>query len=46
MRINIKLQEEMTDNFLKIKRSLGIENNTEVLRFIITDYYNKNMNKS
>jgi hypothetical protein len=37
--IRIVLVGKVANHFLKIKETEGLENNTEVLRAIINDYY-------
>lgn len=41
MDIRVKLKGEVGDRFQRIKRRSGLNNNTEVVRFIINDYYEK-----
>jgi hypothetical protein len=36
--IRVKLKGEVGDRFQRIKRCSGLNNNTEVVRFIINDY--------
>lgn len=43
--IRVKLFGEVRDRFQRIKRRSGLTNNTEVVRFIINDYYEKNFVK-
>jgi len=37
--IRLRLEGEVKDRFLEIKRALGLTNDTEVLRVIITQYF-------
>ena len=39
--IRVKLKGEVGDRFQRIKRRSGLNNNTEVVRFVINDYYEK-----
>jgi len=39
LEIKVKLEGEAKDMFLEIKAATGLTNNTEVLRFIINNYY-------
>ena len=39
--IRVKLKGEVGDRFQRIKRRSGLNSNTEVVRFIINDYYEK-----
>ena len=39
--IRLRLNGEVKRRFLKIKENLGLTNNTEVLRLIIKEYYDK-----
>lgn len=41
--IRIRLIGEVKDHFLKIKNAKGLTNNTEVLRLIINEYFEKNL---
>jgi metal-responsive CopG/Arc/MetJ family transcriptional regulator len=40
-RIYVKLDEKAAEKFQKIKEHLGLKNDTEVLRALITDFYKK-----
>lgn len=42
VRLNIQLKGEMADRFIRIKRFLGLENDTEAIRTMISWYYNLN----
>jgi len=42
VRLNIQLKGEMADRFIRIKRFLGLENDTEAIRTMISWYYNQN----
>jgi hypothetical protein len=42
VRLNIQLKGEMADCFIRIKRFLGLENDTEAIRTLIRWYYNLN----
>jgi hypothetical protein len=39
--IRVKLKGEVGNRFQRIKRRSGLNSNTEVVRFIINDYYEK-----
>jgi len=41
--IYLKLEGEIKDHFLAIKKAKGLKNDTEVLRLIITEYYDKHL---
>lgn len=45
MKVYLKLTEEMTGRFLRIKKSLGLKNDTEVLRYIITEFWREKLKK-
>jgi len=42
LRLNIQLKGEPADRFTRIKAFLGLENDTEVIRALISWYYNQN----
>lgn len=39
--IRLILKGEIAEKLLKIKEKLGLANNSEVLRFVINNYYEK-----
>jgi uncharacterized Fe-S cluster-containing radical SAM superfamily protein len=39
--IRVKLKGDIRDRFQRIKRRSGLNSNTEVLRFVINDYYER-----
>jgi hypothetical protein len=41
--IRIRLRGEVKDRFREIKRVKGLTNNTEVVRLIINEYYEKEL---
>jgi len=41
----IRLSEDLAERFLRIKEHLGLKNNTEVIRYLINDYWNKVIEK-
>ena len=41
LRISINLQNEMAQKFLEVKKHWGLESNTDVLRMLITWYYDE-----
>lgn len=41
--IRLMLQGEVKDRFLKIKNKKKLRNNTEILRLIINEYYEQNV---
>jgi len=41
LRISINLQDEIAQRFLEIKKHWGLESNTDVLRMLITWYYDE-----
>jgi len=43
--IRVKLKGEVRTRFLQIKSAKGLTNNTEVLRLIINEYFQKNLAK-
>jgi hypothetical protein len=43
--IRVKLKGEVRTRFLRIKNAKGLTNNTEVLRLIINEYFEKNLAK-
>ena len=43
--IRVKLKGEVRTRFLQIKKAKGLTNNTEVLRLIINEYFDKNLAK-
>jgi len=43
--IRVKLKGEVRTRFLLIKNAKGLTNNTEVLRLIINEYFDKNLAK-
>ncbi|MEM3665195.1 MAG: hypothetical protein QXK32_11650 [Candidatus Jordarchaeales archaeon] len=43
--IRVKLKGEVRTRFLRIKSAKGLTNNTEVLRLIINEYFEKNLAK-
>ncbi|MEM4712965.1 MAG: hypothetical protein QXQ61_00270 [Candidatus Bathyarchaeia archaeon] len=43
--IRVKLKGEVRNRFLRIKSAKGLTNNTEVLRLIINEYFEKNLAK-
>jgi hypothetical protein len=44
--IRLRLSGQIKDRFLKIKTAKGLTNNTEVLRLIINEYFEKNLTRS
>ena len=43
--IRLRLVGQAKDRFLKIKTAKGLTNNTEVLRLIINDYFEKKLTR-
>lgn len=43
-KVNLKLHGELTDRFFTIKEHLKLENDTEVCRVVINDYWLRNRN--
>lgn len=43
--IRLRLVGQVKDRFLKIKTAKGLTNNTEVLRLIINDYFEKKLTR-
>jgi len=43
--IRLRLQGQVKERFLEIKSALGLTNNTEVLRLIINEYFEKKLSK-
>ena len=43
--IRLRLSGQVKTRFLKIKKAKGLTNNTEVLRLIINEYFEKNLAK-
>ncbi len=43
--IRLRLSGQVKTRFLEIKRAKGLTNNTEVLRLIINEYFEKNLAK-
>ena len=43
--IRLRLNGQVKTRFLEIKRAKGLTNNTEVLRLIINEYYEKKLAK-
>jgi hypothetical protein len=43
--IRLRLNGEVKTRFLEIKRAKGLTNNTEVLRLIINEYFDKKLAK-
>lgn len=43
--IRVKLKGEVRNRFLRIKSAKGLTNNTEVLRLIINEYFEKHLAK-
>lgn len=43
--IRVKLKGDVRTRFLQIKKAKGLTNNTEVLRLIINEYFEKNLAK-
>ncbi|MBA7629047.1 hypothetical protein ES703_36544 [subsurface metagenome] len=43
--IRLRLKGEVKNRFLDIKRAKGLTNNTEVLRLVINEYFNKKLQK-
>jgi len=41
IRVNVYLKGDVADQFLAIKEKKALENNTDVLRLIIREYYEK-----
>jgi antitoxin component of RelBE/YafQ-DinJ toxin-antitoxin module len=41
--IRIRLRGEVKDRFRAIKRAKGLTNNTEVVRLIINEYFERNL---
>jgi len=41
IRVNVYLKGEIADQFLAIKQKKALENNTDLLRLIIREYYEK-----
>ena len=41
IRLNIQLKGEVSDRFKRIKQLLGLENDTEVIRTLVSWYYNQ-----
>jgi len=41
VRMNVQLKGDAADRFIRIKKFLNLENDTEVIRSIITWYYNE-----
>ena len=39
--IKLQLNGEIEDKFVKIKQKYGIENNTDILRLLISDHYQR-----
>lgn len=39
--LNVILEGEIREHFLQIKKAKGLKNNSEAVRFIITELYNK-----
>jgi len=46
VRVYVKISEETLERFLRIKEHLGLKNNTEVMRYIINEYYRTVVEKS
>ena len=45
MDVRLKLKGEIVQQFREIKRHLGLHNDTEVIRFVIADYYKRKMKR-
>jgi len=45
IRLNVNLTGETAKRFLEIKKHMGIENNTELVRLITNDYFEKEIDK-
>ena len=45
LKIYLRLDKELTEIFSLIKKSFGVKNDTEVLRFLINWYYDENREK-
>lgn len=43
--IRLRLKGKVKNRFLDIKRAKGLTNNTEVLRLVINEYFNKKLQK-
>ena len=41
VRLNVQLKGDAADRFIRIKKFLGLENDTEAIRSLITWYYNE-----
>ena len=39
--IRVELKGKVKERFLKIKEEIGYENNTEVIRYLINEYYKR-----
>jgi hypothetical protein len=45
MKIYLRLDEEITEQFHKIKKYSRLKNDSEVLRYLIADFWRKNKKK-
>lgn len=45
VKIYLRLDEEMSKRFLLVKKYLGLKNDTEVLRCLLADFWNKHHKK-
>lgn len=43
LNVRVELRGELLEKFLKIQSHLGIESATEIMRYLIAEYYRKNI---
>lgn len=43
IRINVRLQGETAERFQRVKKYLGTQSDSEVVRFLINEYYRQNV---
>jgi len=41
LNIRVELKGKVKERFLKIKEEIGYENNTEIIRYLINEYYKR-----
>jgi len=41
IKLNCRLKDEVAEKFAEIKKNLGLTNNTEAVRLIITEYHSR-----
>ena len=39
IQIRVNLKDDLADNFFEIKKHIGIHNNSDIIRFLITEKY-------